>query len=71
VNALLKDEDCWSLYGQVINDARVKLNGLGEWEIVHVRREANVVAHNLARLALTMDEDRLWREDFPVGLQDV
>lgn len=71
VNALLKDEDCWSLYGQVLNDARAKLNGLGEWEILHVRRVANVAAHNLARLALTMDEDRLWREGFPAGLQDL
>ena len=65
VRALMKDEECWSLHGQVLNDARSKLQNVNEWEIQHVSRAANGDAHNLAKLALGLDQDRLRREDFP------
>ena len=40
VQALTKEDDYWSLYGQVVNDARAKLKSFYEWEVNYVSRVA-------------------------------
>ncbi|XP_059455066.1 uncharacterized protein LOC132185289 [Corylus avellana] len=53
VQALRSDEGCWSLFGQVVNDARDMLNNHQVWEVQHVSINANDDAHRLAKMALT------------------
>ena len=55
----------------MINDAKVLLNSLPEWQACHTKRTANVVAHLLAKHRLTVDEERIWKTDFPDFLIDI
>jgi hypothetical protein len=34
----------------------------------HVRREANVEAHKLAKLSFSVGENKVWLEDFPISV---
>lgn len=47
----------WSLGGCLIQDACTIINSLSEWPIQHVHREANLVAHKLAKNSLVIDND--------------
>lgn len=67
VRALTKEDDCWSVYGQIVNAARA----IHEWEVRHVSRVANGAAHRLGKMALGLNEDRLWRENFPLRMQEL
>jgi hypothetical protein len=71
VNSMQSNECCWSRYGTMINDAKVLLNSLQKWQICHTKRTANVAAHLLAKHGLTVDEDCIWKTDFPVFLLDI
>ena len=61
VNALQSDGCCWSRYGTIINDAKVLLNSLQEWQICHTKRIGNVAAHLLTKHRLIVDEDAFGR----------
>jgi hypothetical protein len=52
-------------------DAKQKLQTFSEYEVVYVPRVANCAAHSLAKLALTIGENRVWRETFPACIHDV
>lgn len=65
VQTLRRDEGCWSLFGQVVNDACNMLNNHQVWEVQHVSINANDDAHCLAKKALTREDDCLWRDVFP------
>lgn len=41
-------------------------NCFQSWEVCHVPRIANYGAHGLTKLALALEEDHLWRDDFPI-----
>jgi hypothetical protein len=41
------------------------LQRFSEFSVQYVRREANGAAHKLAKLALSLGEDKIWRDDFP------
>jgi hypothetical protein len=47
----------------VINDAKSLLTTFPQWEITQVRRGANGVGHYLARQALVLGDDTVWRLD--------
>jgi ribonuclease HI len=51
VNAVNSSQPCDSSYGHFIEDAKRGLCSLGNSMFVHVKREANVAAHTLARAA--------------------
>jgi hypothetical protein len=51
VTALRQEGPSWSKFGQLIADARSRLNSFQSWEPCHVRRAANEVAHRLAKAA--------------------
>jgi hypothetical protein len=71
VNSLQSDGCCWSRYGTTINDTKVLLNSLQEWQICHIKRAANVVAHLLAKHGLTVEEDCISKTNFPIFLLDI
>jgi hypothetical protein len=71
VQALTSDIGGWAPYGMITMDAKHKLQTFSEYEVVHVLRAANCAAHSLAKLALTIGENRVWRENFPACMHDV
>jgi ribonuclease HI len=48
-------------YGLIIEDMHQLLQRFSEFSVQHVRREANRAAHKLAKLALSLGEDKIWR----------
>jgi hypothetical protein len=59
VKALKSSGDDWGRYGLLVNDAKQLLRSIRYWEVQHVPRVCNKVAHNLAKLALTCNEEML------------
>jgi ribonuclease HI len=53
VSALNKEEPCWSSFGHIIEDIRAKLQDIPSVRVQHVPRDANKVAHVLAKAAIS------------------
>jgi len=65
VSALNSEDHCWSAYGQLIEDTKIKLNSFSTKRLNHVPREANNVAHCLTKFALSQRSDNVWIEECP------
>ena len=46
-----------SMIGHLIDDVRQCLRGISRWQVNHVLRGANRVAHELAKLTLKQEND--------------
>lgn len=55
----------WSEGGSVVQDAVSLLNAQIQWSISHAKREGNVVAHVLAKSALSLDNEQIDVETTP------
>jgi hypothetical protein len=65
-------EECsWGCYGTLINDAKLLLQSVSQWSVCHVNHTRNMAAHKLAKLALSLGEERLWREDYPLCVREL
>jgi hypothetical protein len=69
VSALNSEDHCWSAYGQLIEDTKIKLNSFSSKRVIHVPRVANNVAHCLAKFALSQRLDNVWIEECPSFIQ--
>ncbi|KAF5477417.1 hypothetical protein F2P56_004057 [Juglans regia] len=69
VKAVQQGKESWSSTGMVIRDIKVLLSKVRGWSIQHVPREINVIAHVLAKFALTCLEDCILIEDYPSCIQ--
>jgi hypothetical protein len=58
VHALRKDGRNWSWYGHIVEDTRDALNCLHKWNVNHVKRTLNGLAHRLAKKGLSMLEEQ-------------
>lgn len=54
-----------SSYGLSVHDAILFVDLFSELSYSHTKRNGNRIAHNLARLAMTMPECTVWMEDVP------
>jgi ribonuclease HI len=68
---LKREGACWGIHGPILNDAKFLLKQCQAGTVRHVRRQANEAAHQLAKLALSFNEERVWRADFPTCMQAV
>ncbi|TQD81099.1 hypothetical protein C1H46_033348 [Malus baccata] len=57
--------------GPIIEDAKVLLLLIAEATASHIRRQANSVAHKLARFALHSGGDSIWVEETPSLISDL
>ena len=55
----------FSRFGHLYEDIHCLVSGLRSNSIQFVHREANRVAHSLARYARNLDDDLIWMEDIP------
>lgn len=51
VDAVNSNNPCESSYGHFVEDVKVGLVSIGNSKFVHVKREANLAAHTLAKAA--------------------
>jgi hypothetical protein len=49
-------------YGQLIDASHTRLRGFQTWCISHTQREANEVAHLLAKAAIKQSLDFVWKD---------
>jgi hypothetical protein len=68
VQALRSSDGGRCSYGLIIEDMQQLLQRFQEYAVHFVRREANGEAHKLAKLALSIGENRVWMDDFPFSL---
>ena len=52
-------------FGHLLEDTRRILQNVGQWKTTFVRRDANILAHSLARLGLTLAHPVYWFEEPP------
>jgi hypothetical protein len=71
VVALNKDGPCDSIFGHLIEDTQNWFQRLHPFFVHHVRRQANMAAHGLAKLAISLRLDNVWKEDCPSFIHDV
>jgi len=71
VSALNKEEPYWSSFGHIIEDIRAKLQNIPSVRVQHVSRDANKVAHVLAKAAVSQMLDNSWIEECPSYIQEL
>jgi ribonuclease HI len=71
VNALKASTRNWSPYGHLIEEAHSQLSGMHTWRVNHVRRHLNGAAHQLAKAALTLNEELIYGEEVPLCISDI
>jgi ribonuclease HI len=71
VNALNSNTPYWRACGSIVEDTRDRLLQFLTWSVQHARREANQVAHFLAKHALSVNQDVVWKEECPSFIQDI
>ncbi|XP_059462829.1 uncharacterized protein LOC132191757 [Corylus avellana] len=60
-----------SMVGHLIGDVKLNLNIFPRWQVNHVHREGNRVAHGLARMALQQVNDTVWSKECPSCIRDI
>jgi ribonuclease HI len=58
-------------YGFTLEEAKEMLKGCRLWEISHVRRTANEVAHRVAKMAVSLHVNNLWLTTTPPCIRDI
>jgi hypothetical protein len=60
-----------SKIGHFTDDIRSVLYSLRSFRVIHVKREANFVAHMLAKAAVFYVSDSIWLEETPPPVSDI
>jgi hypothetical protein len=71
VNVLRTEETWLGRYGHILQDAKHMLSQCREWQVNHVHRQGNAVAHGLAKLALNIQQEVVWTDNFPLCIWDL
>lgn len=71
VYALRREDPTWSMYGHLIDDAKIVLQSFHSWRVIHMKRDANKAAHPLAKATLQQSEEKRWMEEYPRFLHDI
>ena len=71
VKAIVSERSSWFCYGQIIEDIRTVLGFLKNWRMEHVKREANVATHRLAKVTIRNPIERIWLEEPPSCIFDI
>ncbi|KAF5450430.1 hypothetical protein F2P56_030784 [Juglans regia] len=65
IMAVKGDEENFSYFGSLIDDIRNVLSFRKSWSLQFDYRDKNTVAHNLAKAALHIVEEKVWIEIVP------
>lgn len=66
VQALNNNAEYYNEFGLFLRDIRGLLVMNPGTSVIHVRRNFNVAAHNMAKQALQLEDEAIWLEDFPL-----
>ncbi|KAF5470020.1 hypothetical protein F2P56_010573 [Juglans regia] len=69
IKAVQSEEQCLAWYGQLVEGLQQVVTAYPDWSLSFNPREGNYVAHQLAKLALLLQEaERIWVEDCPESI---
>lgn len=68
VKATNTKEKIWTEYGNIIDGTKRLLFGSSHWSVKFIYREANNIAHKLAKLAFTFSKEKVRIEDGPIHI---
>ncbi|XP_059451054.1 uncharacterized protein LOC132181841 [Corylus avellana] len=71
VQAVLSDETDWSPTGHIIEAIKTEIRSFSHWQMLYVQREANHIAHVLAREASKQCMENEWFNDPPDCIKDL
>lgn len=71
VLALKSVEVCEAAYGSIIMETHLLLESYQFWMVNHIRREGNMVAHRLAKFAVTHQCHHVWIDVCPSFVLEV
>ncbi|XP_041011337.1 uncharacterized protein LOC121255120 [Juglans microcarpa x Juglans regia] len=71
VKQMQKSVKDWSHGGLIIEDVKAIMKSFPGWSIGHIRRDANMAAHLLAKDALNSVEDSFSLENFPSCIEHI
>ena len=71
IKGLMKEETMLVPLGLLIEDAKRLSHSFDELCYSHTKRECNVLAHNLARYAVSIPNFIVWMEDVPSQFRNV
>lgn len=71
VQAITTNGASWSRFGQVIEDIYVLLPIFRSWQVEHIKRDLNEVAHGLAKIAGNEGLASIWMEKIPHCIHDI
>ncbi|KAF5465338.1 hypothetical protein F2P56_015356 [Juglans regia] len=71
VQALKQEEDQLSSFGMYVSEAKMKLSNFESWNVTHIKRSGNVMAHVLAQDALVISDVIVTMEDIPLCISDL
>ena len=64
---VLRTEELWlGRYRHILQDVKHMLSQYREWKVNHVHRQGNGVAHGLEKLALNIQQETVWIDNFPL-----
>jgi hypothetical protein len=71
ISAIQKQDASSSRYGHLVDDIRVVMSSFPLWQIGHVGRDSNHVAHSLAKAAIKNVSNRKWDHSIPECISDI
>jgi hypothetical protein len=71
VNMLWMEWQLSSWYKQLIDGANMILKGLQSLNVGYVKREANVAAYKLVKVAIQQSLEQNWVEDYSTFINDI
>ena len=71
VLALRDPAGCHTLYGHIVEDTHRLASHLQSYSFSHVRRCGNLLAHALARRAISSADFDIWVDELPAELESV
>ena len=68
-NAINSGSPCYSSFGHILDDAKALALNFVSATFIHVKRQGNVVADKLAKVAKTIPCPHVWSNDIPSDVQ--
>lgn len=65
IQEIKKDEECWTWYVWLIDEAKQVLKNQPLWSLHFIHREGNQVAHVMAKYKLSLNDEIIWTEEIP------
>lgn len=64
IHTLNEVEKCWSWFGNLVEDIKLRIKQLPGWAIRFIHKEGNQVAHYLAKYGLLLRKECIWIDEY-------